>query len=379
MNEHAPGEPRAAVTRLPWLASSLQGKLRALPLLYKVLFANSVVILIGATLGTYLATQLQGDSRPVVLVSFVVTGLLISVVINFLLLKLALYPLQRLRETMSAVQAGELSRKAPVTGQDPDADQLAIAFNTMLAALDDLSRSRASQILHAQEQERKRIARELHDETSQVLTSLLISLALLEETVSSDEGHHRIADTRALAHQTLRAVRNLSIDLRPSALDDLGLLPALRWYIKEYQQKCDIEVEFSASGLKDRLPAEMETAIYRIVQESLTNTAKHAHARKVWVTVAGDGVQVRVHTRDDGTGFDAPAVLKTPWQDRGLGLAGMLERASLLGGGVRITSQPGSGTSVDATIPLPPAASGVSQPTPSTPTALHPPAPAVPA
>src|SRR5262249_14360360 len=162
------------------------------------------------------------------------------------------------------------------------------------------------------------------------------------------------ADTRALAHQTLRAVRNLSIDLRPSALDDLGLLPALRWYIKEYQQKCDIEVEFSASGLKDRLPAEMETAIYRIVQESLTNTAKHAHARKVWVTVAGDGVQVRVHTRDDGTGFDAPAVLKTPWQDRGLGLAGMLERASLLGGGVRITSQPGSGTSVDATIPLPP-------------------------
>jgi two-component system sensor histidine kinase UhpB len=338
---------------------------------------------------------LQGDSRPVVLVTFVVTGLLISVAINFLLLKLTLYPLQRLRETMSAVQAGELSRKAPVTGQDPDADQLAIGFNTMLAALDDLSRSRASQILHAQEQERKRIARELHDETSQVLTSLLISLALLEETVSSDEGHRRIADTRALAHQTLRAVRNLSIDLRPSALDDLGLLPALRWYIKEYQQKCDIEVEFSASGLKDRLPAEMETAIYRIVQESLTNTAKHAHAHKVWVTVAGDGGQVRVHTRDDGTGFDAPAVLRTPWQDRGLGLAGMLERASLLGGRVRITSQPGSGTSVDATVPLtaattsaaasaspgtaPSAASSPST-NPSTSTSsAHPPAPVIPA
>jgi two-component system sensor histidine kinase UhpB len=389
MNENALAEQCAAVKRLPWLIPTLERRLRALPLLYKVLFANSVVILIGATLGTYLASQLQGDSRPVVLVSFVVAGLLISVGINFVLLKLALYPLQRLRETMSAVQGGELSRQAPVTGQDPDADQLAIAFNTMLAALDDLSRSRASQILHAQEQERKRIARELHDETSQVLTSLLISLALLEETVSSEEGHRRIAETRTLAHQTLRAVRNLSIDLRPSALDDLGLLPALRWYIKEYQQKCRIEVEFSATGLKDRLPAEMETAIYRIVQESLTNTAKHAHARKAWVKVAGDGAQVRVHTRDDGDGFDAPAVLKTPWQDRGLGLAGMLERAALLGGGVHITSQPGAGTNVDATIPLASAAATSSSSTAppasasssssSSTSSTNPPAPAIPA
>jgi two-component system sensor histidine kinase UhpB len=323
-----------------------------MPLLYKVLCANSIVILIGATLGTYLATRLQGTSRPVLIVGFVVTGLLISVGINFLLLKLALHPLHRLRETMSLVQDGDLRRKAPITGQDPDADQLAIAFNTMLATLDDLSRSRASQILHAQEQERKRIARELHDETSQVLTSLLISLALLEESVTSDTGRQRIADTRALAHQTLRAVRNISIDLRPSALDDLGLLPALRWYIKEYQQKCGIEVELTATGLHDRLPPETETAIYRIVQESLTNTAKHARARKAWVRVVSDGTEVRVNTSDNGLGFDVPAVLKTPWQDRGLGLAGMMERASLLSGTVRIVSQSGTGTTVEAVIPL---------------------------
>src|SRR5258708_14561965 len=114
----------------------------------------------------------------------------------------------------------------------------------VLDALDEASRLRASQIINAQEQERKRIARELHDETSQVLTSLLISLAILEESIQTDEARQRIADTRALAHQTLRAIRSLSIDLRPSALDDLGLLPALRWYIKEYQQKCPIEVDF---------------------------------------------------------------------------------------------------------------------------------------
>lgn len=326
--------------------------LLALPLLYKVLVANSFVILIGATLGTYLATRLQGDSRPVVLVGFVVTGLAISVVINFVLLKLALHPLTRLRETMAQVQTGDLGRQAPITGQDPDADQLAIAFNTMLKALDDLAKSRASQILHAQEQERKRIARELHDETSQVLTSLLISLALLEETVTSGEARERIAETRTLAHQTLRAVRNLSIDLRPSALDDLGLLPALRWYVKEYQQKCGINVEFCATGFKERLLPEIETALYRIVQESLTNTAKHAHARKVWVTLSEDGETVQARVRDDGRGFDAHAVLKAPWQDRGLGLAGMKERASLLNGTVQILSQPGQGCVIDVSVPI---------------------------
>jgi two-component system sensor histidine kinase UhpB len=327
-------------------------RLHALPLLYKVLAANSIVILIGATLGTYLATQLQGNSRPIVLVGFVVSGLLLSVIINFVLLKLALYPLERLRETMALVQTGDLAHKAEVTGQDPDADQLAIAFNTMLAALDDLGKSRASQILHAQEQERKRIARELHDETSQVLTSLLISLALLEESVTEPAERTRIAETRALAHSTLRAVRNLSIDLRPSALDDLGLLPALRWYIKEYQQKCGIDVELTTSGFKERLSPEMETAIYRIVQESLTNTAKHAHATKVWVNLTEDGQQMRGQVRDNGQGFDAQAVLRTPWQDRGLGLAGMTERASLLKGTVHITSQPGQGTVIDIAVPL---------------------------
>jgi two-component system sensor histidine kinase UhpB len=337
--------------RFPALTPRIKQVL-ALPLLYKVLFANSIVILLGASLGTYLATRLQDKSGPIVLGAFVICGLIVSVVINFMLLKLALSPLTRLRETMRQVQAGDLTLKAPVTGRDADADQLALTFNTMIEAIDELSKSRASQILNAQEQERKRIARELHDETSQVLTSLLISLALLEESVSTDEARQRIADTRSLAHQTLRAVRNLSIDLRPSALDDLGLLPALRWYMKEYQQKCGIEVEFLAQGLKDRLPAEIETAVYRIVQESLTNTAKHAHAQRVWVNVSEQGAQIRAHVRDDGVGFDAQAMLKRPWQDRGLGLAGMVERAALLDGTIDIRSRPGEGATIEVAIPI---------------------------
>lgn len=337
------------------VAVLLRERLRAilvLPLLYKVLLANSIVILLGATLGTYLATTLTGRGGIVVLVAFVVAGLLVSVGINFFLLKVALSPLTRLRETMGRVQAGDLHQKALVTGSDPDADQLAQAFNTMLDAIDDLSRSRATHILSAQEQERKRIARELHDETSQILTSLLISLTLVDQVVTTDEAHARIAETRSLAHQTLRAVRNLSMDLRPSALDDLGLLPALRWYLKEYQQKCKIEVEFVARGLKDRLAPETETALYRIVQESLTNTAKHAQATKVWVTLGeGDGMIVAC-IRDNGQGFNAEALMRRPWQDRGLGLAGMTERAALLDGELGIVSAPGEGTVITAHVPL---------------------------
>lgn len=322
------------------------------PLLYKVLFANSVVILLGATVGTYLATRLNRGGGVPMLIAFIATGLLVSVAINFALLKLALTPLNRLRETMRLAQAGDLTLKAPITGRDPDADQLAEAFNSMLEAIDDLSKSRASHILHAQEEERKRIARELHDETSQVLTSLLISLALLEESVSDATARERVGETRALAHQTLRAVRNISLDLRPSALDDLGLLPALRWYVKQYQQKCGVEVELAASGLKERLPSEIETALYRIIQESLTNTARHAQARHVWVTLTEDGLLLRATVRDDGRGFDAATILKKPWQDRGLGLAGMQERAALLGGAVEIDSEPGAGALITVTIPL---------------------------
>src|SRR6266480_5725865 len=264
---------------------SMLKTLLGIPIFYKVLIANSMIIFVGATGGTWLATHLNTSpyATPMSLIVFITLGWLVSVVLNFVVLQVAFRPLMDLGKVMRRVQEGESSLRAPLTGVDSQADQLASAFNMVLEALDEASRLRASQIIQAQEHERQRIARELHDETSQVLTSLLISLTLLEESVETQEARERIADTRALAHSTLRAIRNLSIDLRPSALDDLGLLPALRWYVKEYQKKCSIDVEFQATGFKERLPAEMETALYRIVQESLTNTAKHANASKVTI------------------------------------------------------------------------------------------------
>src|SRR5215472_13629379 len=329
--------------------------LLSIPVFYKVLIANSLIIFIGATGGTWLATHLNTSpyTTPMSLVIFITLGWLVSVALNFVILQIAFRPLMGLGKVMKRVQAGESSLRAPLTGVDLQADQLASTFNMVLEALDEASRLRASQIINAQEQERQRIARELHDETSQVLTSLLISLAVLEESIDSPEGRERIADTRALAHSTLRAIRNLSIDLRPSALDDLGLLPALRWYIKEYQQKCSIEVEFHATGFKGRLPAELETALYRIIQESLTNTAKHANANRVTITLKEETDRVYARITDDGEGFDYEALLKTPGQERGLGLAGMNERAVLLNGTLNIHSSSGQGTIIEVSIPLP--------------------------
>ena len=335
--------------------NSMLKTLLSIPIFYKVLIANSLIIFVGATGGTWLATHLNVSpyATPMSLIIFITIGWLVSVVLNFVVLQIAFRPLTELGKVMKRVRAGERSLRAPLTGVDSQADQLAEAFNMVLEALDEASRLRASQIIQAQEQERQRIARELHDETSQVLTSLLISLTLLEESVETQEARERIADTRALAHSTLRAIRNLSIDLRPSALDDLGLLPALRWYVKEYQKKCSIDVEFHASGFKERLPAEMETALYRIVQECLTNTAKHANANRVTITLKEETARVYARITDDGEGFDYEALLKTPGQERGLGLAGMHERAVLLDGTLSIHSTSERGTIIEVSIPLP--------------------------
>lgn len=331
--------------------------LQGLPVFYKVLIANSLIIFIGATGGTWLAYNLnnsqQSIATPMSLLIFITIGWLVSVVLNFVVLQFAFRPLMDLGKVMSRVQKGERSLRAPLTGGDPQADQLASTFNMMLEAIDEATRLRASQIINAQEQERKRIARELHDETSQMLTSLLISLAILEKSVTTQEASNRIADTRKLAHQTLRAIRNLSIDLRPSALDDLGLLPALRWYLKEYQQKCAIEVEFNESGFHERLPAEMETVLYRIVQEALTNTARHSHACKVVITMKEDREAVYATITDDGQGFDVEAIRKSLDQERGLGLVGMNERAVLLDGTLDILSSASHGTTVKVRIPVP--------------------------
>jgi signal transduction histidine kinase len=204
-----------------------------------------------------------------------------------------------------------------------------------------------------QEEERKRIARELHDQTGQRLTSIIMTLGVLEEVVSTPEARAHVRDLRNTVAQILKEVRDLALHLRPAVLDDLGLLAALRHYLKGYQNRFRLLVDFHVLGLDGkRLPPEVETALFRIVQEALTNVARHAQAHSVTVLLEDRGASAMLIVEDDGRGFDVARVMDSRPHEGNLGLYGMRERASLLGGTLTIESTPGRGTAVFVRIPL---------------------------
>jgi two-component system, NarL family, sensor histidine kinase DevS len=199
-------------------------------------------------------------------------------------------------------------------------------------------------VVDAQEQERRRIARELHDETGQALTSVLLGLRLIEET--SPEVRASVTELRETITNAIQELRAMAVELRPKALDDFGLEAAIDRLADTYARRTGIAIDVHVSGLDERLPGEIETAIYRIVQESLTNVAKHAGAATASVTVHRRSRAVTAVIEDDGRGFD-PTVI-TP----GLGLGSMLERAELVSGSIKIESRPDGGTTIAVEVPL---------------------------
>jgi signal transduction histidine kinase len=210
--------------------------------------------------------------------------------------------------------------------------------------LEGLSR----RLVTVQEEERRHIARELHDEVGQLLTGLKITMDMAQ-TAPASETEERLSEAQALVGQLLAQVRELSLALRPAMLDDLGLLPALLWNTNHYSAQTGIHVRFTHYGLRGRhFPPEVETAIYRIAQEALTNVARHAGVIEVAVRVwaAADALILEVH--DEGRGFDPVAALAAASP----GLVGMHERVTLLGGQLVVESAPGKGTSVRATFPI---------------------------
>jgi signal transduction histidine kinase len=217
--------------------------------------------------------------------------------------------------------------------------------NAQLARLSSL-------VIDAQEQERRRLARELHDDTAQALASVLVRLRVLERIEDPHELRARLHEFRAVVAGALDDVRRMALDLRPNTLDDLGLVPALETYTRQFAERWSVRVELAAEGMEARLPSPIELAVYRIVQEALTNIAKHAQAGRVQVEVRHQPRMLRVRVHDNGRGFDVATALAS--RDRGLGLFGMQERAQLVGGRLHITSSPRQGTTVTVSIPLPP-------------------------
>jgi signal transduction histidine kinase len=240
-------------------------------------------------------------------------------------------------------------------GADPrfshDDLRLAEVFAQRASVAVDLSHRVAQdalrRVVSAQEAERRRLARELHDETGQALTSILLGLRAVEDAEGELELRAAIGEVRDLVRSTLRDVRRLAVELRPTALDDFGLVPALERLTESFAEQTGISVDFQASLTSGRLPTEIETALYRIVQESLTNIVKHARAGSVSVVLTRKEDAVSVVVEDDGVGFEPGRP-----RDGGIGLLGMQERVALLGGRLAIESRPGAGTTFVAEVPL---------------------------
>lgn len=274
-------------------------------------------------------------------------------------------PVEEMAEVARRIAQGELGARVRVEGAD-EVGQLGRAFNGMASSLQQLmarlqeNQQARQELLHklmsAQEEERRRVARELHDELGQRLTSLAVGLGELEEEARNAQLEGRAAELRQLATTTLEQARELALQLRPSLLDDLGLIPALRRLASEWERRHGIQIEVMAIGADEpRLPPEIETAIYRIVQEALTNAIRHSGAGSVSVLVRRaerNGVAtVEAVVEDDGHGFDVEEALRRSRLGASMGLSGMQERARLLGGDV-IWESGEHGTTVYVRIPL---------------------------
>jgi signal transduction histidine kinase len=230
--------------------------------------------------------------------------------------------------------------------------RLAETFATRAAVAVELSqrvaRDSVRRVVQAQELERRRLARELHDETGQALTSILLGLKPLEDALAGHPAGAALGGLREQVVSALQDVRRLAVELRPAVLDDFGLVPALERLIDAFTEQSEIRVDFHSALGDTRLPSDVETALYRVVQESLTNIVKHANAGSISVSLARRDSGIAVVIEDDGAGFDQRTV-----RDEGIGLLGMRERLALLDGRLEVESRPGAGTTVVAEVPLP--------------------------
>jgi two-component system sensor histidine kinase UhpB len=328
------------------------------PLFYKILLANAALVLVGTVVGSFVTAEYvrrnPGASTLDLVGVMAGAGIVVTVMVNALILRLALHPLDALERTAARVRRGDLDARVPLSPlADRELDRLTRTFNGMLdsaAANRERLREVAATALNAAEEERKRIARELHDETAQLLAALLIRIRVVKNASGSEAVAGPLEDMRREIGHALEGVRRFARGLRPPALDELGLLPAIESHVRSIREITEIDLSLDADGTPEGdLPPEASLAVYRIVQEALSNVVRHSGATRAAVRVVREPDRLVVTVEDDGHGFNVPEVRAA---GRGLGLFGMRERAAYLGGRVDVQSAPGTGTRVRAEIPL---------------------------
>lgn len=275
---------------------------------------------------------------------------------------LVLRPVKALVRSTARLAAGDLSVRTGLKPSHDELGQLTYAFDQMAQALEtrELEHKRAShklqvlsqRLVEVQEAERRHIARELHDEIGQSLTAAEMNLQAALQSPRASSLQRRLEDSVKAVERVLEQVHDLSLNLRPSMLDDLGLEPALRWYTHRQADLTGMRAEFRAEPLEERLDPLIETECFRVAQEALTNVVRHAQASVVQVELSRSNNHIHLCVRDDGVGFDVGALRTEAVQGASLGLLSMEERTSLAGGGLEFTSSPGAGTEVHAWFPL---------------------------
>ncbi len=276
-------------------------------------------------------------------------------------------PLTARKQVIGSLVLGQKSMGSPAKSLSPDefklmaaiAQQLGLSLeNARLYQKAQERESRLGELLHqvvsAQETERQRIARELHDATGQSLTAVALGLRGVETRLAEDRSGlvDQIRELKTFSTNALGELRQIIADLRPSQLDDLGLVAALQWYIQDFEKRRDIHTEFVVEGQRVRLSTEYEIVLFRIAQEALTNIAKHARATQAEVKLEFHPAQIALTISDNGRGFDPKGVLYNKRPHTGWGLLGIQERALLLGGQCEFDSQPRQGTQVRVKVPL---------------------------
>lgn len=334
--------------------------LSRLPMIYRVLVANIAIVMIGALAGTWLTIRTvqphPDHSFPELAAAFAIVGFVLSFIVNLLVLRAAFRPLSALQVAAQAVRGGDFSARA-IMPRDSD-PQVADLAKTLNATLDELERDRvqlrslASQVIHAQEDERRRLSRELHDDTAQVLFAQLLRLSALKG-IADPEVQSLASSLEQLTSEALESVRRLALELRPPALDDLGLVAALGDLAQRYSEAMSIPIDYEHRGPRGRLRSDIELVLYRVAQEALTNALKHGQPRRIWIDLDRSAEDVTLSIRDDGHGFDPGNVVISDGRGLGLGMFGMEERVALVNGRFRVWSSPGKGVEIFAFVPIP--------------------------
>ena len=317
-------------------------------LISQIVAAN--VMLVALTLfAASLAAGLDltiGDQRW----SFLILGLsiMLTLCVNLWMLQRRFRPLERLIDRIELIDPSEpasfgLDQPEPVE----EIDRLTHSFRRLLDRIEEERRRSGALAMRAQEEERRRLARDLHDEVNQALTAILLRLEALSHDAPA-ERMAEVAELKLLVNQAMDELLTLARQLRPSALDDHGLVPALEAQLKRFGARTGVEVRLRTSGDPNELAEDVQTALYRVTQEALANAGRHAGATAVEIDLNADEGRVELRVRDDGAGFD-PGAVGRAGPDRpgaGLGLGGMAERARLVGGELDVRSAPGGGTTV---------------------------------